>query len=163
MTVDYQLDPSDLIAFSQEHRRFAPNSLNRIYYFAVLPALGVGLAVISESLTLAMLFTVLYMLSGWVFQSWIQRRYREAVYSNDNIALATRPWRVCLSEEGLTLSCDALVTLYHWPFVQDVFRGSRYIYFVLTPLYRIHIPLRAFTDDEHAKQFLTKAQSYAKK
>jgi hypothetical protein len=122
MMVNYTLEPSDLIAFSWENRRFAPQSLSRIYYLVVLPLLGVALAVISESLTVGMSFTVLYMLSGWGFQSWIQKGYRQAIYSNDNIAFTARPWRATLSEEGVTFSSDAAVALYRWPFMQDVVR-----------------------------------------
>lgn len=51
---------------------------------------------------------------------------------------------------------------YRWPFIREVVRGSRYVYFVLTPLERMHIPIRAFRDDEHIQQFFSTAQSYVK-
>ena len=163
MKVEYRLDPSDLIAFSQEHRRLAPDSLSRVYYFVVLPALGVALAVTTESLLLATSFTALYMLSGWGFQSLIRQRFWRAIFSNENIAFGAGPWQATLAEEGATFSCEAAVTLYRWPAIREVFRGSNYIYFVLTPLYRVHIPVRAFSDEEHLKTFLSAAQAYAKK
>ena len=35
-------------------------------------------------------------------------------------------------------------------------------HFVLTPLERMHIPVRAFRDDGHIHQFISAAQSYVK-
>jgi hypothetical protein len=110
-----------------------------------------------------MLFTVLYMSAGWLFQYLVQRRYQEAVFCNENVTLTARPWRATLAEEGATFSCDASVSLYRWPFIQDVFRTPAYICFVLTPLYRLHIPLRAFRDEAHLTQFLAEAKSHIRK
>jgi len=56
----------------------------------------------------------------------------------------------------------SLDCLYRWPFVREVIRGSRYVCFVLTPLERMHIPVRAFRDDGHIHQFIRAAQSYVK-
>ena len=163
MTVNYQLEPADLIAISEERRRFAPDSLSRLYYFGVLPALGVGLAVVTESLGAGVLFTLLYILCGWVFQCWIQRNYRRALCSNENLSFSARPWRATLTEEGVTFASDAAVALYRWPFIREVFRGSRFIHFVVTPLQHVHIPIRAFDNDEHIQKFVCTAQSYVKK
>ena len=163
MKVEYQLEPSDLIAFSREHQRFVHKSLPGVYYFVVLPALGVALAVTADSFLLGMSFTLAYMLAGFAFQSLIQKRNRESIFSNENLSFGVGRWEASLSKEGVTFSSEAAVALYRWPAIREVFRGSNYLYFVLTPLYRPHIPLRAFADEEHLKAFLKTAQAYAKK
>ena len=162
MTLDYQLQSSDLVAFSEEQKRFIPDSASRIYYFGISPALFVALAVVTQSLAIAAVFAVLYLSSGWLARHWIERRYRSAAFSDDSLSIQLLPRRVALSDEGVTFSSDAGVLLYRWRFIREVVRGSRYIYFVLTPLERMHIPLRAFRDDEHVQQFVSTAQSYVK-
>ena len=162
MTVDYQLEPADLIAFSEEHRRFAPDSLSRLYYFGILPILGVGLAVAVESFTIAAGFTILFIASGWFVQERFRRLYRRNVYSNENFPFNTRRWTCVLDSEGVRFSSDAAEVLYRWAYMRQVFRGTRYLYFELTPLQRIHIPLRAFRDEQHIQDFLGKAQSCVK-
>jgi hypothetical protein len=162
MTVDYQLEPADFIAFSEEHRRFEPESLSRLYYFGILPILGVGLAVAVQSFTVAVGFTVLFIASGWTVQDRLRRAYRRNVYSNENLSFNTRQWTCLLGEEGVRFSSDAAEVLYRWSFIRQVFRGSRYVYFELTPLERIHVPLRVFRDEHHIQEFLSKAQSCVK-
>ena len=162
MTLDYQLQPSDLVAFSEEQRRFIPDFPSRLYYFGVLPALFVALAVVTQSLAVAAAFAILYLSSGWLVRHWIERRYRCAAFSDDSVSIQTLPRRVTLSDDGVTFSSDAGVLLYRWRFIREVVRGSRYVYFVLTPLERMHIPIRAFRDVEHIQQFVSTAQSYVK-
>jgi hypothetical protein len=162
MTVHYQLDSADFIAFSRENRRFAPESLSRLYYYGVLPALGVGLAVAVQSFTIGICFTVLFMASGWFVQNRFQRAYRRNVYSNDNLSFNTRRWTCTLADEGVRFSSDAAEVLYRWSHIRQVFRGANYIYFELTPLQRSHVPLRAFRDEQHIQEFVNKAQSCLK-
>lgn len=162
MTVDYQLEPADFIAFSEEHRRFAPESLSRLYYFGILPILGVGLAVAVQSFTVAASFTILFIASGWFVQERVRRAYRRNIYSNENLSFSTRRWTCALNSEGVRFSSDAAEVLYRWASIQQVFRGSRYVCFELTPLERIHVPLRAFRDEQHIQEFLSKAQSCVK-
>jgi len=163
MTVDYQLERSDFRAFEEERRRFMPDSLRRIYYFAILPALGVGLAVATESFVPAMIFTVLFVGSGWAMQERIQRAYRRNAYSDDNLSFSLQRWSATLAGDGLRVSSEAAEVLYRWPFIRQVFRGSCYVHFELTPLQRVHIPLRAFRDEEHIQKFVSTAQSFLKR
>jgi hypothetical protein len=162
MNVDYELEPADFIAIAQEQRRFAPDSLWSIYYFALLPALGVGLAIATQSIAIAAVFTILFIASGWLIQARIQRIYRRNVYSDQNLAFGTRRWTASLTDEGIRIASDAAEVLYRWPFIRQVFRGSRYVRFELTPLQRVHIPIRAFRDEEHIQQFIKTAESYVK-
>jgi hypothetical protein len=105
-------------------------------------------------------FSILYVSSGWLVQRWVSRRYQRAVFSDDNLSIQTLPHRVALSADGVTFSCDAGIWVYRWPFIRQVVRGSRYVCFVLTPLDRMHIPLRAFQDDKHVQQFISTAEAY---
>jgi hypothetical protein len=162
MTLDYQLQPSDLVAFSQEQRRFIPQLPSQVYYYVVLPALFVTLGVVMDSLAVAAVFAVLYLSSGWFVRYWIERQYLRAAFSSESLAIQTLPRRVTLSEDGVSFSSDAGVLLYRWPFIREVVRGSRYVYFVLTPIERLHIPIRAFRDDHHIEQFISTARSYVK-
>jgi hypothetical protein len=162
MTVDYQLESEDFLAFAEERRRFAPDSLSRLYYFGVLPALGVGLAAVTQSLIIAAVFMVLFIGSGWFLQDRIQRAYRRSAYSEENLSFSMRRWSATLTDEGIRISSDAAEVLYRWSFVRRVFRGSRYVHFELTPLQKVHIPIRAFRDEEHIQKFITTAKSYVK-
>jgi hypothetical protein len=162
MTVDYQLDRADFLAFSKERRRFAPESLLRIYYFGIVPAIGVGLAISVQSFPVAAAFTTLFLLSGWFITDRIQRSYWQNAYSDENLSFSTRRWTAKLSDEGLRISSDAAEVLYRWTFVRQVSRNSRYVLFEFTPLMQVHIPIRAFSDEQHIQQFIIMAQSYVK-
>ena len=161
-SVDYQFEPADFDAFSGELRRFASDSFSRFYYFGVLPVLGVGLALATQSCAIAAVFTVLFMSSGWFVNEWALRSQRRNVYSQENLSFRTRRLHAVLTDEGLRVSSDAAESLYRWSSFRQVFRGSRYVHFELTPLDRVHIPIRAFRDEGHIVEFISKAQSYVK-
>lgn len=163
MTVDYQLEPADFLAFAEDHRRFTPASWSRFYYFGVVPALGVGLAVVTQSFPTAAVFTVLFIGSGWFVQDRIQRAWKRTVYSEENLSLSMHRMTATITDEGIHISSVATDNLYRWPYIRQVFRGSRYVHFELTPLQKIHIPIRAFRDDKHLQEFISRAQSYVKK
>jgi hypothetical protein len=163
MTIDYQLETADFLAFSEERRRFAPDSLSRLYYFGILLGLGVGLAVAVQSFTVGAVFTVLFIASGWFIQARIQRSYSRRVYSDENLLFNTRRWSATLTDEGIRISSDAADVLYRWSFIKRVFRGSRYVHFELTPIQQVHIPIRAFRDEEQIQKFISTAQSYVKR
>jgi len=162
MTVDFDLESADYVAFAEERQRFAPNSLARLYYFGVLPVLVVGLAFVTQSLITGAVFTGLFIGSGWFFQDRFQRIYRRNAYSEENLSFSMRRWTATLEDEGIRISSDAADVLYRWPFVRQVFRGPRYVCFELTPLQRVHIPIRAFRDEEHIQKFISTAQSHVK-
>lgn len=162
MTVDYQLEPAELAALSEENRRFEPQSLSRLYYFGILPVLGVGLAVAVQSFTIAAGFTILFIATGWFIQGRFRQAYRRNVYSNENLSFSARRWTCTLDADGVRFSSDAAEVLYRWGYIRQVFRGTRYVYFELTPLQRAHVPLRAFRDEQHIQEFLSKAQSCVK-
>jgi hypothetical protein len=160
MTVDYQLEPADFIAFWEERRRFAPDALSRLYYFGVLPVLGIGLAVTAQSFPIAAVFTVLFIASGWFMQARIERSYSRKVCSDENLSFNARRWIATLNDEGIRISSDAAEVLYRWSFIRQVFRGSRYVHFELTPTQQVQIPIRAFRNEEHVQEFTSTAQSY---
>jgi hypothetical protein len=161
MTIDYQLETADLCANSEERRKFAPVFLSRVYYFGVLPALGVGLAVATESFTIAAVFTVLFLVSGWFVSARIQQSYLRTFYSGENASFSLRPWSATLSEDGLRFSSDAAEVLYRWSFIKRVFRAPRYVHFELTPTHHVHIPIRAFRDEEQIQKFISTAMALA--
>src|SRR5271170_6921792 len=135
-------------------RRFSPDALSRLYNFGVLPALGVGLALATQSFVIAVLFKGLFIGSGWFFQNRIQRAYRRIAYSEDNLSFSTRRWSATLTDEGVRISSDAAELLYRWSFVRQVFRCPRYVHFELAPLQKVHIPIRAFRDEQHIQKFV---------
>jgi hypothetical protein len=162
MTVDYQLEPADFLVIAEEQRRFVPHSLARLYYFGVLPALGAGLALATQSFSTAAVFTALFMACAWLVQDRWQKSYRSALYSEQNLSFNRRRWNATLSDEGIRISSDAADILYRWAFIREVFRGSRFVHIELTPLYKLHIPVRAFRDEEHVQNFVSQAQSHIK-
>jgi hypothetical protein len=162
MTVEYQLLPADLVAFSEEQRRFIPEHPSRIFTYGVLPVLFVGLAVYTDSLLLAAVFAVVYLSTSWLIRHWIERLYHRNAYSEDNLAIQTLPRRVTLSDDGVRFSCEASEFFYRWRFVREIVGGARYVYFIITPLEMMHVPIRAFQDDDHIQKFLQTAQSYVK-
>jgi hypothetical protein len=158
VTVDYQLETADFFAFAEERRKFTPDSLSRLYYFGILPALGVGLAVAAQSFAVAAVFTFLFIASGW----FIRARMQPSVYSEENLKYGTGRWRATLAVEGVRFSSDGADVLYRWSFVKRVFRTARYVQFELTPIHQVHIPIRAFRDEEQIQEFICTAQSYLK-
>jgi hypothetical protein len=162
MKVDYQLEPADFLMIAEERRRFAPDSLLRLYYFGILPALGVGLTLMTQSFATAAVFTVLFIASGWFVQERIQRAYRRTAYSEENLSFSMRRWSATLTDEGVRISSDAAEVLYRWAFIRRVFRGSRFVHIELTPLQKVHIPIRAFRDEDHIQKFISEAQSHVK-
>jgi hypothetical protein len=160
MTVEFQLERQDFLAFSKERRRFVSERLSRLYYFGILPALGVGLAIAAQSFAVAAAFTVLFIASGWFIQDRIQRSHLDNFYSNENLILSARRWNITLADDGIRVASDAVEVFYRWAFIKRVFRGTRYIHFELTPIQQVHIPIRAFSDEEHILRFIEKAQSY---
>ena len=163
MTVDYEVERQDFFAFAKERQRFAPNSLSRLYYFAVLPALGVGLAIAAQSFVVAAVFTVLFMASGWFISARIQQSYIRTLYSDENLLFYTRRWTATLADDGFHISSEAMEVHYRWPSIKRVFREKNYIHFELTPIQHLHIPIRAFRDEDQMQKFIEKAQSYLKR
>src|SRR5690242_7465528 len=87
MTIAYQLLRSDVIAFSNEQRRFVSRRPSTVYYYCLLPALVVALAIVTQSLTVAMVFAVLFLSSGWLVGHWVEQSYRDSAYSDENLAV----------------------------------------------------------------------------
>jgi hypothetical protein len=75
----------------------------------------------------------------------------------------TRRWSATLADDGLQISSDAAKVFYYWPFIKRVFREKRYVIVEITPIRQVHIPIRAFSDEEHILKFLEIAQSYVKR
>jgi hypothetical protein len=160
MTVAFQYEASDFPDRAEPLRK--PESLAKTYYFGIIPVLGVALAIAIQSFPIAMGFTVLYMLSGWFVQQRLAVFYKRTIYSEENLSFSTRPWQATLNKEGLSFSSGAADVLYRWPCIREVIRDSRYIYFVLTPIIRVRIPVRAFSAEEDVQKFVSLAQSYLK-
>lgn len=161
MTIDYQLETADFVAISEERRKFAPVFLSRVYYFGVLPVLGVGLAVAVESFTIAAVFTVLFLVSGWFVSARIQKSNLRTFYSEENVSFSLRRWSATLADDGLRISSDVAQVLYRWSFIKRVFRAPRYVHFELTPIHHVHIPIRAFRDEEQIQKFISAAMALA--
>jgi hypothetical protein len=159
MTVDYELDRADLVAIANDQRHLALSRSSGFYYYGIIPALCAGLAIVTQSFSAAMIFTVLFISSGWLLRRW---QYKHVLCSEDNLSFSLRSWRATLTDEGVSISSEAAVALYRWPFVREVFRRSHYVGFVITPLRRVHIPVRAFSGEEHIQNFITTAQSHLK-
>jgi len=163
MTVDYQLELADLVEIAKDRRhQFRSDSLSRLYYMGILPALGVGLALAIESFPTAAVFMVLFIASGWFVQHYIQRAYTRTVYSEQNFPLSMRQWSATFTNEGIRFSSDATTHLYRWPFIRQVFRGARFVHIEVTPVQKVHIPIQAFRDEQHIEQFIQEAQSHVK-
>ena len=163
MTVEFQLEREDFLAFSKERRGFASERLSRLYYYGILPVLGVGLAVAVQSFLIAAVFTFLFLGSGWFIQDRIRRAHILNYYSNENLILSVSRRSVTLADDGVRITSDAVEVFYRWAFIKRVFRASRYIHFELTPIQNVHSPIRAFRDEEQILKFMDTAQSYVKR
>lgn len=97
MTIEFQLQPLDLVAFTEDQRRFMPDSPFHLYYFGMLPAHFVALAVVTESLAVAAVFAVLFLSSSWLVSYWTERCYRCVAFAQDSLSIQTLPRRVTLS------------------------------------------------------------------
>jgi hypothetical protein len=159
--VNYQLTASDLTAFSRDYERFTPAWLSRLYWSGVLPVLFVVLA-LASSIGIAVVFSALFVLTNLGISQWQSRLSYRAIFCSDNVAVQTLPMVATLSEEGARFESAAGHILYRWQFIRDVSRVGDYIRFTITPLDRQHIPVAAFRDAAHLKDFLALAKSYAK-
>lgn len=163
MTIDYQLERADFLAFAKERRQFSADSLSRLYYFVILPVLGAGLAIATQSFTTAAVFMALFVSSGWFVQNRIRRAHTRNTYSDENLSFYTRTkWTATLTDEGLRISSEGVDALYRWAFIQKVFKSSRYVCFQIAPIQTMHIPIRSFRDDKHLQGFIDTAQSCVK-
>ncbi len=160
MSIDFELQRADFIAFSEERQRFSPVWLSRLYYYWILPILGVALAVVIDSFAIAAVFTVLFVLAHWFIQTWIKRLYYRMAYSDENLARITGRWTATVMPEGFHVSSDACEALYRWPHVRRVFRSSHYVMIECSPIQRTHIPIRAFSDEAQIQAFIQAMQSY---
>jgi len=159
MTVSYQLTAADLMAFSRAHRRLSPTWISRLYWFGILPVLFVALA-LASSVGIASIFTVAFALTGLWVNQWQSKLWYRAYYSPDHVSVPTLPMVATLTAEGARFESEAGHILYRWQYIRDVARVSGYVRFTITPIECQHIPMRAFRDDAHLKEFLTSAQSY---
>jgi hypothetical protein len=160
MTVEYELKQADFLFLSKQRRRFGSQFLPRLYYYGILPALAVALGLATDSFVIGTGFTVLFVASGWGFQHLFEKNYYRSAYSEENLSFAARRWKATLAEDGMHISSDAAEIMYRWPYVRNVYRDAGYVCFVLSPIQRTHIPVRAFADEEHLQEFISKAQSY---
>ncbi len=160
---DFQYTVEDFAAFADDRRRKAsPDHLSRLYYYGMIPALGVALAIVTQSLGVAIVFTALYLSAGWAVQAQVRKSQVRAQSSEEYARLHAGPWRAELTQEGIIFSSEAKVGLFRWPFVQKVFRSANYVHVAFSPMESIHIPVRAFQSDEEAQKFIAVAQSYLK-
>jgi hypothetical protein len=102
----------------------------------------------------------LFMGSGWLIGRWSEQIYWRNAYSDENVLVQTMLRRVTLTEEGPKFFCDASEQLYRWAFVKDVVRSKDYVRFVITPLETMHVPVRAFKDDQQAEEFVSAAKAH---
>jgi hypothetical protein len=160
MTVEYQLEPADFLAFAEERRRFMPRKYSQLYYYVVLPMLSVGLALSIQSFPVAIIFTLLFAVSGWLVSEQIQRSYRNTVYTEENLSLHISRWTASIKDEGMQFSCNAAEVFYRWSAIKRVVHSSRYVHFEMSPLHRVNIPIRCFRDEDHVKNFLNAAKAH---
>ena len=149
------------MAFSHDYERFTPAWLSRLYWSGVLPVLFVTLA-IATSIGIAAVFSALFALTSLGISQWQSRLSYRAIFSPDHVSVQTLPMMATLSEEGARFESAAGHIVYRWQFIRDVSRVGNYVRFTITPLDRQHIPVAAFRDDAHLKDFLALAKSYAK-
>ena len=160
MTVEYKLEQRDFIAFAEEQRGLLPMEISRLYYYGLIPALCVALGISTQSFPIPVVFTGLYLGASWLTAQWTIKRNRRFLYSPENLSLLCMPIRVTLSKEGITFTSEVRECIYRWPFIRKVTRGSDYICLVVTPLEKVHIPIRAFHDREHLEQFVSAVSAY---
>jgi hypothetical protein len=160
ITVDFHVEPADRSAWAAERRHFYPKGWAYAYYYGIVPVILVGLAVVVGSFSIAAIFTVLLVGSGWLVQYRIEKAYRHSV--REFIFDRSR-WHVTLSDEGICFSTDITDHFYSWYCIRQVVRGTKYIHFEITPLNRLYIPVRAFSNESHILGFITAAESHLRK
>jgi hypothetical protein len=160
VTVEYKLEQRDFIAFAEEQRRLLPMEVSRLYYYGLIPALCVALGISTQSFPIAVIFTGLFLGASWLTAQWSMKRNRRFLYSPENLSNVGLPIKATLSDEGITFTSAPRECIYRWPFIRKVTRGADYIYLVVTPLEKVHIPIRAFHDRAHLEQFVSMASTY---
>jgi hypothetical protein len=159
VTVNYQLTAADLMAFSRDYGRFRPAWLSRLYWSGILPVLFVALA-LATSIGIAAVFSVLFALASLGVNQWESSILYRTAFSPDHVSVQTLPMVATLSDEGARFENDAGHIFYRWQFIREVSRVGRYVRFTITPIELQHIPVAAFRDDAHLKEFLSLATSY---
>lgn len=159
-SVDYQLKSSDFLAIYAERRRLLPDPYSRYYWYLIVPVLGVGLALMTQSFLVTAIFSTLYVAIGYLVHELSMRFYKRNYFSDESLSFHTMRRTATLSKEGMRFSSKAAEVLYFWEFVQEISRNSDFVYISLTRVQRIHIPVRAFAGEEQIQIFLSVAQSY---
>ncbi len=161
MTIDYQLNQDDLRAFSRETRHFASTRASRLYWFLLFPAFIALLAIFTGSFGIAALLGTGQFIVVKAINRWSRRLALEAYYSPANIRLQTLPQKLTLTPECITVRNEAAELAYHWPYITRLTKGPQYITLFLTPIQKLHIPLRAFQNNEQIAKFVSELRLYA--
>jgi hypothetical protein len=91
---------------------------------------------------------------------WQSKLWYRAYYSSDHVSVPTLPMVATLTADGARFESDAGHIFYRWQYIRDAARVGGYVRFTITPIECQHIPVRAFRDDAHLKEFLTSALFY---
>jgi len=151
MTVDYQLEQSDFVAFSEQRQRFASDSLSRLYYFGILPALESGWPSRHSHSQLPQRSPSSICLPAGSFSTGFSG-HTSAPFTPKRIFLLTladggRRSLLRVRPSGLMQHRFSIAGN-----SSEKYSEIHICYFVLTPLQHVHIPVRAFTDEEHSQQ-----------
>ena len=161
LTVNYQLEISDFLALGKKrNRRVSSPSFSRFYYYGVLPVLFVALALAARSFAIALIFTTLFVGSGWLFSYFIEQAWWRTTFTKESLSLLLLPWTATITDEGLRFSSEAVDSIYRWSAVKKVDLGPRYLIIDISPLQQLYIPRSFFRDEEHLRRFACTAQSY---
>jgi hypothetical protein len=163
MTVEYQFEPADFHRFTEERGLLMPPRPRQWYLFLILPTLAVALAVVIDSFPIAIAFTVVYAVLTSLANVYARRRYMDACYTPEYLVAQLLPRRLTLAEDGVTVSSDSGLVVYRWQYVREIVRGSRYVHFMISPIDRFHVPVRAFAGEEEIERFLATARDYWRK
>ena len=163
--IQYQLTLDDLRRTNAERLRFREQLFRspwtaRIYYWVLLPALGVITALICWSYLTGLLVVALYWAGGRIIRVWSDTQYWRRIFTEENYAPYLQPAELELLPDGLVWNSAGMGQLYPWRLVRRMVETPRYFYLRITPVQEFLVPKSAFADDAAREAFRAEVRSH---
>jgi len=169
MTISFELTQQDLKSMYEYSLRRTPAGQKAVWFLLLFCELG--LLTLSIILALCVnLLTGIFLCVLWIGyiliqggRSWIRRRLTESHFKRRPELSATRPFSVCLDDEGVSLDGPKERRLWRWAGIHECRRDQEMIGFWSERSCELLIPLKIFSDRNKVEEFYCFAESRVNK
>ena len=140
--------------------RFAGGSPYNVYWYILLPASTVLLAVVDESFPHAILAFLLFSGVALLTTRWHRARWNSRVFSEKNLAGVLLPCQVELLPDRLVISNASFVSHLFWHSFHVLRETPRHFQLFFSPISFIAVPKAAFASEVELQEFRTFIKSH---